>query len=423
MSAHAQTPPGPRRAGPPRIGRYRIDRPVGQGGMSQTFRCTLEGMAGFRKVVLVKMLDPSLVHDAAYLEMFLDEARLSARLSHPNIAQVFEVGEEDGVPWLAMEYVAGPNLARISRRMREGGHRHYGHIARLMADVARGLDHAHRLADDHGRPLGIIHRDVSLGNAVVSADGVARLIDFGIAWSRTKSNQTGAGLLKGKLHYMAPEQLEGEVDHRVDIYQAGVCLYWLLVGRPPFHDPDPVSLWRKRLEGRFPTPRSLRPDLPEALEAVVLRALERDPSQRYASAAELADALMDVCRAAGPWRSDARAAAAWIQALFTDDEWEDFRSCDVEFQDTDAALPAPDLGPEVEGFSVEAFEADSADSLLVPLDPVDRLPDDADAPTERLAPVRRPPSPPASAGWNRGVAAVVAVAAAAAAVAAWSALS
>ena len=372
------------------IGRYRVDRAVGQGGMSQTWRCTLAGMGGFRKLVLVKMLDPGRAADPEYVTMFLDGARLSARLSHPNIAQVFEVGEQDGVPWLAMEYVAGPNLAMISHRLRRGGRRHYGHIGRLMADVARGLDHAHRLRDDHGRPLGIIHRDVSLGNAVVSPEGVARLIDFGIAWSRTKSNQTADGVLKGKLHYMAPEQLEGDVDHRVDIYQAGVCLYWLLTGRPPFHHRDPVRLWRQRLEGNPALPSSLRPDVPVALERVVMRALHRSPERRFATAGELADALVAAVQTPGPWRSTPSEVGPWVRSLFDAPAWEDFRTCSVEFQDTDAELDRDALawssdpaGPAVDALRVEVYEPDSEDSLRVPISGRGRRLDD-DAPIEHL---------------------------------------
>ena len=381
------------------IGRYRVDRAVGRGGMSQTWRCTLGGMGGFRKLVLVKMLDPGRAADPEYVTMFLDEARLSARLSHPNIAQVFEVGEQDGVPWLAMEYVAGPTLAMIGRRLRDGGQRHYGHIGRLMADVARGLDHAHRLRDDHGRPLGIVHRDVSLGNAVVSPEGVARLIDFGIAWSRTKANQTADGVLKGKLHYMAPEQLDGAVDHRVDIYQAGVCLYWLLTGRPPFHHRDPVRLWRQRLEGNPRLPSSLRPDVPVALERVMLRALDRRPDQRFATAGALADALVAAVQASGPWRSTPAKVGPWVRSLFSDTDWDDFRTCSVEFQDTDAQLDRDALAwasdppvPTVDGLQVEAYEPDSEDSLAVAVVGSGmRLSDDA--PTEHLRALPWAPAP------------------------------
>lgn len=353
-----------------RIGRYVVDRPLGRGGMSRTYRCTLEGVGGFRKLLLVKMLAPAHARDHAFRRMFLDEARLSAHLVHPNIAQVFEVGEEGGVPWLAMEYVAGPNLAMVSKRLRSANIRHYGHIARLMADMARGLDYAHHLSDEHGRPLGIIHRDVSLGNVVVAPTGTAKLIDFGIAWSRTKTNITEVGMLKGKLHYMAPEQLKEQVDHRVDIYQAGVCLYWLTVGRPPFHHRDPVQLWRQRLEGRLLRPTRIRADYPRELESIVARALARNPADRFQRASDLADALEAFAGRSGPWRSSSRAAGGWVRSLFSDAELEEFRTCSLELRGTD---PAIDLS------AVEDFgrEVDSQDTLTV--DP-------------------EPPSPPPAAG-------------------------
>ena len=312
---------------PDRIGRFVVDRPLGRGGMSRTFRCTLEGVGGFRKLLLLKMLAPEHAHDERFRKMFLDEAHLSAHLVHPNIAQVFEVGEELGTPWLAMEYVAGPDLARVSKRLRTEGVRHCGHAARLFADVCRGLDCAHRLRGDDGRRMGVVHRDVSLGNVVVSPDGVAKLIDFGIAWSRVKANTTDVGVLKGKLHYMAPEQLTDAVDHRLDIYQVGVCLYWLTLGRPPFHHRDPVHLWRLRLEGRLTPPSRLRPEYPSELEAIVLRALDRDPARRFQRAGDLADALEAFASRAGPWRSTARHAGVWVQGLFSPQEREEFRNC------------------------------------------------------------------------------------------------
>lgn len=312
---------------PERIGRFVVDRPLGRGGMSRTYRCTLEGMGGFRKLVLLKMLAPEHSRDDHFRRMFLDEAHLSAHLVHPNIAQVFEVGEELGVPWLAMEYVAGPDLARVSKRLRTQGGRHCGHAARLFADVCRGLDAAHRVRGGDGRRMGVVHRDVSLGNVVVSPEGVAKLIDFGIAWSRVKANTTDVGVLKGKLHYMAPEQLTETVDHRLDIYQVGVCLYWLTLGRPPFHHRDPVHLWRLRLEGRLTPPSRIRPEYPTELESIVLRALDRDPARRFQRAGDLADALDAFAARPGPWRSSARHTAAWVTGLFSAEEIEEFRNC------------------------------------------------------------------------------------------------
>ena len=339
----------------PQLGPYRVEGRFGRGGMSRTFRCTRADAGDDAPFVLVKTLEPERADDDSFLEMFLDEAKLSMRLQHRNIARVFEVGEQDGVPWLAMEYVAGPNLAMVSRRLQGAPTRPYGHIARLLADAARGLAHAHGLRDGVGAPLGIIHRDVSLGNVVVAPDGTAKLIDFGIAWWEHKANQTADGLLKGKLHYMAPEQLRNAVDHRVDVYQAGVCLYWLTLGRPPVHHPDPVELWRKRLSGDFPAPTSLRDDYPPALEAIVLRALALDPDERYPDADEFADALVAFCTQPGPWRSTREELGAWVRGLFSSAELGDFEAGAYELRATDVMLPSTAVLEQLEDLDSAAF--------------------------------------------------------------------
>ena len=373
---------------PSRIGRYAVDRPVGGGGMSRTFRCTLDGMGGFRKLVLVKMLEPERADDRNFVEMFLDEARLSARLDHPNIGKVFEVGEQDGIPCMAMEYVAGPNLAQLSRRLRDGGFRHFGHLALLVADVARGLSHAHRLTDDNGHPLSIVHRDVSLGNIIVAPDGSARLIDFGIASWLDNSNITEVGMIKGKLHYMAPEQLYSAADFRVDLYQLGVCLYWLTAGRPPFHHDDPVQIWRQRMGGQVPRPSARSSSYPDELERIVLRALERDPARRFASAGDLCAALESFCAGPHRWRSRPEGVARWIESLFTAQEMEDFRTCGAEQRDTDPLMPAPAM-------EIEAWSQGCDDTLSVSAR-ADAPPEEGRTTVDLLGPRRSRRPPPAA---------------------------
>ena len=179
---------------PGRIGRYVIDQRVGAGGMALTYRCRLEGIGGFSKRVVVKILHPDHVGEEGYEQMFLDEARLSARLHHGNVAQVFEVGDDHGIPYMVMEYVDGPNLARVTKMMGGDRGRPFGHIAHIFSGVCRGLAHAHRLTDDEGQPMGIVHRDVSLGNIVLGRDGVPKVIDFGIAQWSDKRNVTQVGL-------------------------------------------------------------------------------------------------------------------------------------------------------------------------------------------------------------------------------------
>lgn len=308
---------------PGRIGRYEIDRRIGSGGMALTYRCRLEGLGGFRKKVVVKVLHPDHIGDEAFVQMFLDEARLSARLHHANIAQVFEVGDDHGIPYMVMEFVNGPNLASLSRRIGPFGERPYGLISHMLAAVARGLDHAHHLRDDDGRPLGIVHRDVSLGNIVISGEGVPKLIDFGIAKWNEKNNVTEVGLLKGKLHYMAPEQLSGDADHRADVYQLGVCLFWLATGRPPFHHEDPARVWKQRLAGEVPRPSALIAGFPAELEEVILTSLATDPADRWSSASEMADMLEAFCYSHPRFQASDDAVSEWVRSLVPPEEFED----------------------------------------------------------------------------------------------------
>lgn len=308
---------------PERIGRYEIDRRIGSGGMALTYRCRLEGLGGFSKKVVVKVLHPDHVGSEAYIRMFLDEARVSAGLHHANIAQVFEVGSDHGIPYMVMEFVNGPNLAYLTRRIGPFGKRPYGLIAHLLANVARGLAHAHGLVAEDGRSLGLVHRDVSLGNIVISREGVPKLIDFGIAKWRNRSSTTDVGLLKGKLHYMAPEQLSGRADHFVDIYQLGVCLYWMSTGRPPFHDEDPAELWKLRLQGHVTRPTELVDDYPVELEEIVLAALATDPERRWSTAGELADMLEAFCFSHPQYAASDDAVSEWIRTLVPPEEFEE----------------------------------------------------------------------------------------------------
>jgi serine/threonine-protein kinase len=304
------------------VGRYMVDRQIGVGGMALTYRCRLSGMGGFEKQVVIKLLHPTHQDDGNFISMFLDEARLMARLSHPNIAQVFEIDNHDGLPYIVMEYVAGPNLAMVLKKLQPMEDRKVHLAAWIMAGVCRALSHAHALTDDNGQELHIIHRDVSLGNILVAPDGCSKLIDFGIAKWKLKTNVTEVGMLKGKVHYLAPEQITNQVDHRVDIYQAGVCLYWLATGQPPFHSEDPMQLWRDRMEGRVTMPTQLWTNFPPELEAIILRSLARDPQERYQTGGEMADALVGFCNTHSRYNANDRAVAAWMRELFTPEEFE-----------------------------------------------------------------------------------------------------
>lgn len=362
---------------PGRIGRYEIDRRIGAGGMALTYRCRLEGLGGFSKKVVIKVLHPEHFGDGTYVQMFLDEARLSARLQHGNVAQVFEVGDDHGVPYMVMEFVNGPNLASVSRRIGPFGERPYGLIAHMLAGVARGLDHAHNIKGDDGKLLGIVHRDVSLANIVISSTGVPKLIDFGIAKWNDKQNVTEVGLLKGKLHYMAPEQMSGETDHRVDIYQLGVCLYWLTTGRPPCHHEDPARVWTMRLAGEITPPTELIDGYPEALEEIVLTALATQPEDRWQTGAELADMLEAFCFSHPVHAATTDAVGEWIQELVPPEEFEDPSSRiaptsssrrslgELVQEQTSGTIPVVITDPPVEGGSELTMRPDSPSGLPI----------------------------------------------------------
>ncbi|RMG16138.1 MAG: hypothetical protein D6729_11375 [Deltaproteobacteria bacterium] len=282
--------------GEERLGRYRMGRRIAVGGMAEIFLGRMEGAAGFQKEVVLKRILPHLAEDREFVEMFRDEARLAARLSHVNIAQVFDFDEEDGVLFLAMEYVHGKDLRRVQVAARDAGLRitpmRATHIAR---EVARGLAHAHGLRADDGTPLGIVHRDISPQNILVSFAGEVKITDFGIAKAAQRSSVTAEGIIKGKSGYMSPEQAAGRtVDARTDVFALGIVLWELLTGRALFTGATDIEILHAVQSRAVPPPSSIHPDVPAELDAVVLRALERDPAARFPTAAEMESALADV---------------------------------------------------------------------------------------------------------------------------------
>jgi serine/threonine-protein kinase len=281
--------------GPPpaRLGRYVIDGMLATGGMGAVYRAHAEGPAGFFKTVVVKCIAQFHAAERETLELFLNEARLAALLAHPNIVQTFELGEEHGVYYQAMEYVEGPNLRELLTAVRERGERLPVAVAsHLCAQALHGLSYAHCFRDASGEARPILHRDVSPENVILSTGGTVKVADFGIARMTSPGSRT-TGLMRGKVAYMAPERLhQGEsVDARCDVFSAGVMLYELLAGGRPFDGQGPLAVARAILEGRPPALRERRPEVPEALATLVHRALSRSPAARFASALELATAL------------------------------------------------------------------------------------------------------------------------------------
>jgi phosphate transport system substrate-binding protein len=292
--------------------------------MAEVVLAMRRGVAGFSKLVVIKQLRAELSHHEGgegYRALLLDEAKLAARLSHPNIVQTFEVGEQDGLPYLTMEFLDGQALHRVlNAAQRAYVELPVGLVLRLVSDVLAGLDYAHRLCDYDGTPLGIVHRDVSPHNVFWTYQGEIKLVDFGVAKYLHSSTETEAGVIKGKLTYMAPEQAtRASLDHRADLFSAGILLWECLANRPLMPRNNPAAALKKLLYDELPSLTEVRPDLDPAIAAICARALERDPDRRYQRAGEMRAAIEAVLGMGGPSRDD---FARFVQGLFENERAE-----------------------------------------------------------------------------------------------------
>jgi serine/threonine-protein kinase len=275
-----------------RLDRYELICPIAEGGMASVWIARQTGRHGFQKLVAVKTILPKYAADARFQRMFQDEARIASRIEHVNVAQILDVGEQHEVTYLVMEYVDGDALSRLDRALEKKGARiPVGVALRIMADVCGGLHAAHELHDAAGHSLGVVHRDVSPQNVLVSTIGVAKLIDFGIAKARDRAvNDTRSDQLKGKVAYMAPEQaLGGAIDRRADVWAVGAVLYHLLGGKPPFEGDNAVQKLFALAKGTPPAP--LPDTVPAPVAAVVSRALSHRAHDRFETAAAMQQAL------------------------------------------------------------------------------------------------------------------------------------
>jgi tetratricopeptide (TPR) repeat protein len=284
---------------PTRFGPYRINAPLAVGGMAELFLAQREEPGGLGPTVALKRLLPHLLGDPSVIRMFLNEARITARIDHPNVVRILEVGDERGQPFIAMELLHGSTFAQLREQAAERGQRVPLPIAlRVLIEACRGLDAAHHATDDQGQPLRIVHRDFTPDNIHVGSDGAVKVLDFGIAKSAGTLGGTEPGTLKGKYFYMSPEMISGEpVDHRADVFAAGAMLYEQLCGHRPFTGHTPLQILSKISREAPRRPTELDPSVPLALERICLRALARHPQDRFDSLAQLADALASVAEA------------------------------------------------------------------------------------------------------------------------------
>jgi serine/threonine protein kinase len=301
---------------PTRVGRYAIFDEIAQGGMATIHLARLAGPVGFSRVVAVKRLHPHLLEDAEFTKMFLQEARLAARIRHPNVVPILDVLSHDGEIIIVMEYVHGESLLALYRTAH---HTQAGVplpvAAALMANVLQGLHAAHEAKNERGEPLGIVHRDVSPHNVLVGIDGVPRLLDFGVAKAAQARRDSDPGTLKGKCSYMAPEVLRGEVPtRRADVFAAATVFWELVVGTKLFGGANETERMAKILQEDYPLPSTLVPNLPPAVDEIVMRGLHPDASARYATALEMAVDLENHLplasqRVVGEWVAELAAAS------------------------------------------------------------------------------------------------------------------
>jgi serine/threonine protein kinase len=287
---------------PTRFGKYTLHEKIGAGGMAEVFRATVEGAGGFEKQVALKRILVPHARDPDFVNMFIDEARIAVALSHPNVAQIFEFDEVDDVYYIAMEYVEGHNLSELIKHVRRREILIPTElILHIGGEVCRGLDAAHSATDGDGRPLGIIHRDISPQNVQISHGGDVKILDFGVAKAHDKLVQTEAGTIRGKLLYMAPEQVRAKkLDHRVDIFSLGLVLYKALTGIHPFEADTDVEVVNKLRKCEIEPPTQLLEALPAEIDGVLMRALAFKPADRYQDAATMHDDLTRVLRAHDP---------------------------------------------------------------------------------------------------------------------------
>jgi serine/threonine-protein kinase len=288
------------------------------GGMAEIFLAR-ETTSNASRHLVVKRILPHVADDEGFVTMFLDEARLAMRLQHPNICPVYEFGEAAGTWFIAMEWVDGVPLGKLIRKARATGGVPIPLVVRVLAQTSEALHYAHRARDENGVPLGIVHRDVSPQNIMVAYNGSVKLLDFGVAKAASHETRTQAGVVKGKLAYMAPEQCRGDaIDARADVFGLGVCLYEALVGRPLYQRATDFETLKAVMEDPVPSARTLRPEVPADLDAIVQRALAKTPEARWQSAGELQEALEQ-------WLSDHRErmnaarTAEYLEGLYAEE--------------------------------------------------------------------------------------------------------
>ncbi len=299
------------------VGPYLVYEQIGKGGMATVHRAETQGVEGFRRPIALKRLLTHLAADPDFVKSFVHEARLASHLHHTNVAQTYDLGKFDNTYFIAMEYVPGATLSQILRQCKAAaGPIPVPIVINILTQICDGLDHAHNLADASGKPLGIIHRDVSPANVIVSNTGIVKLIDFGIAKAHSSGGQTQTGMIKGKFGYLAPEYTYGQLDSRCDLFAVGVVAHELLTGRRLFEGEDNFETITMLREAPIHPPSRWRSEVPPDLDDIILTALQRDPRLRWQSAAAMRIALANSARNARLEVGNQR-VSEWVEWAFT----------------------------------------------------------------------------------------------------------
>ena len=338
------------------VGKYKFIASLGGGGMADVYLAVVEGPARVKKLQVVKRLRRDYLDDPDHVEMFLDEARLAARLNHPNVVQTFEVSESEGEYFMAMEYLDGVPLNRILNRARNKPPPP-GVLLKVLADTLLGLHYAHELTEYDGQPLQIVHRDVSPHNVVVTYDGQTKLLDFGIAKSEARSVETRAGVVKGKISYMSPEQARAKpLDRRADIFVVGILLWEAMAGSKIWEKATDMEVLHRLALGDMPDLRDVRPDAPDAILKIIKKAFHADPDGRYATAAQMREDILAYLDSAHI-RVTNEVVAEYVCTVFADKRAEIKKIIERQLRKLNAKQPveeAPgllDLSSPLESFS------------------------------------------------------------------------
>ena len=303
---------------PQPFGKYLLLERISVGGMAEVFKAKAFGVEGFEKIIAIKKILPSMAEDADFIQMFIDEAKICGQLNHANICQIFELGRIDDSHFIAMEYIWGKDVLQIQNRFRRLRKFMPVNMAAFLASkMCEGLDYAHRKKDATGKPLNIIHRDVSPQNVIVSYEGEVKVIDFGIAKAASRSSKTQAGVLKGKFGYMSPEQVGGKpLDQKADIFAIGTILYEILTNERLFLGESDFATLEKVRNVNVPPPSTVNKEIPPALDKIIMKALAKDLEARYQWGSDMHDDLQDFLVQTEPVYN-AKSLATWMREQFS----------------------------------------------------------------------------------------------------------